>query len=142
MTTTFFKSEFAVRKQLLCYISIIIFCSFISACASRPKLYPNQKFETVGAPAAEADVDQCMAKADEYLKGEKAKQVAKGAGRGAVMGGVIGGLFSGGLRGAARGAVAGGAIGGTASALSPEQLKRQYVNNCLSEKGYQILGWD
>lgn len=120
----------------------ILMAAFLTACASRPKLYPNEKFESVGPVHAESDVDRCMKMADEYLKGEKGKQVAKGAGKGAVMGGVIGGIFSGGLRGAARGAVAGGAIGGTASALSPEQLKRQYVNTCLGRKGYQVLGWD
>lgn len=126
-------------KYLLIAVVIAIFSS---GCASRPKLYPNNKFESVGPQVAESDINDCMKQADEYLKGEKAKQVTKGAGRGAVMGGVIGGIFSGGLRGAARGAVAGGAIGGTASALSPEQLKRQYVNTCLSKKGYHVLGWD
>lgn len=124
------------------FSTLFILALLIASCASRPKLYPNEKFESVGKVAAEADVDDCMKKADVYLEGEKAKQVAKGAGKGAVMGGVIGGLFSGGIRGMARGAVAGAAIGGTGAALSPERLKEQYVNTCLHKKGYQVLGWD
>jgi uncharacterized protein YcfJ len=111
-------------------------------CASKPKLYPNEKFEAVGPTAAQADIDNCIAKADAYLEGEKGKQMAKGAGTGAVMGGVVGVLFGGGIRGAARGAAAGGIIGGTGAALSPEQMKRQYVNTCLGKMGYQVLGWD
>ena len=111
-------------------------------CASRPRLYPNQKFEAVGPKVADADVDTCIKKADAYLDNEKTKQVATGAGKGAAMGGVIGGLFSGGLQGAVRGAAVGGAVGGTAGALSPKQLQHQYVNRCLHEKGYEVLGCD
>ncbi|OFZ18216.1 MAG: hypothetical protein A2Z20_11880 [Bdellovibrionales bacterium RBG_16_40_8] len=121
---------------------LIILSLFLTACASRPRLYPNEKFEQVGAQAAKSDVDACISKADAYLENEKAKQVATGAGKGAVMGGVVGGLFSGGLRGMARGAVAGAAVAGTAGALSPKQLQRQFVNKCLADKGYQVLGWD
>lgn len=124
-------------------ISIIaIVAMTLSACASRPRLYPNEKFESVGQQVAEADIDECMKKADAYLSDEKTKQVATGAGKGAVMGGVIGGLFTGGIRGAVRGAAAGGVIGGTAGALTPKQLQHQYVNTCLAKKGYQVLGWD
>lgn len=112
------------------------------ACASRPRLYPNEKFESVGPKIAESDIDACIKKADEYLSNEKSKQVATGAGKGAVMGGVVGGLLSGGLRGAVKGAAFGGAVGGTAGALSPKQLQHQYVNTCLAKKGYQVLGWD
>lgn len=126
-----------LRRILL----VLVGMSFV-ACASRPRLYPNEKFESVGPKAAEADIDNCMKKAEQYLSDEKSKQVATGAGKGAVMGGVIGGLFSGGLSGAVRGAAAGGAIGGTAGALTPKQIQHQYVNTCLGKKGYQVLGWD
>ncbi len=112
------------------------------ACASRPRLYPNHKYEQVGKPAAEADVEACIAKADEFVDNEKARQVATGAGKGAVLGGVFGGLLSGGISGAVRGAAVGGAVGGTAGALSPKQIQHNFVNQCLAEKGYQVLGWD
>lgn len=120
----------------------IFFIFVLAGCASRPRLYPNAKYEQSGPQAAEADINECMAKADKYLEGEKGKQVASGAGKGAIMGGVIGGIFTGGLRGAVRGAAAGGVIGGTGAALSPKRLHQQYVNTCLGQKGYHVLGWD
>jgi outer membrane lipoprotein SlyB len=115
-------------------------------CASRPTLYPNQKLKTVGKKAAQEDVDKCMADADVYLKSSKGKQVAKGAGSGAAIGaamGTVAGLFTGNVGGGlVRGSAIGAAGGGAAGAISPDQLKQRYVNQCLAEKGYQVLGWD
>jgi outer membrane lipoprotein SlyB len=36
----------------------------------------------------------------------------------------------------------GGVGGGTASALSPDEIKRNFINKCLAGKGYEVLGWD
>lgn len=125
--------------------SVFVLLALVS-CASKPELYPNEKLKSVGKKAAQKDVDRCIADADEYLKSSKGKQVAKGAGSGAVIGGAMGavsGIFSGNLgggliRGGAIGAAGGGAVGG----LSPDQVKRNYVNQCLAEQGYQVIGWD
>jgi hypothetical protein len=83
---------------------------FLTACASKPQLYPNHKFKTVGKEAAKKDIDQCIADADEYLKSSKGKNITKGA--------------------------------GAAGALSPDQVKHRFVNQCLADKGYQVIGWD
>lgn len=119
---------------------------FLTACASRPRLYPNDKYKEAGKTAAKADVDQCIAEAKVYLKSTKGKQVVKGAGAGAAIGaaiGGVGGLFSGDVGGGlVRGGAIGAAAGGTAGAVSPDELKQRYVNQCLSEKGYQVIGWD
>lgn len=32
--------------------------------------------------------------------------------------------------------------GGAAEAISPDQFKKNYVNQCLAEKGYHVLGWN
>lgn len=118
----------------------------LSACASRPQLYPNTKLKEVGKEAAKKDTDACIADADEYLKSSKGKNVAKGAGAGAAIGaamGAVGGLFTGNLGGGLmRGGAIGAAGGGTAGALSPDQVKQRYVNQCLADKGYQVIGWD
>ncbi len=115
-------------------------------CASKPQLYPNQKYKTVGKEAAKKDIDQCITEADAYLESSKGKQVAKGAGAGAAIGaavGAVGGMFSGNMgRGLMRGGAMGAAGGGAAGAVSPAQLKRRFVNQCLAEKGYQVIGWD
>lgn len=126
-------------------IVMCVLCLFAS-CASRPELYPNQKLKAVGKEKAKEDTDKCIAEADEYLKSSKGKNIAKGAGSGAAVGaamGAVAGMFTGNLgRGLVRGGAIGAAGGGTAGALSPDQVKRRYVNQCLADKGYQVLGWD
>lgn len=125
------------------YICMIL---LIVSCASRPQLYPNQKLKTSGKEVAQKDIDHCIADADEYLKTSKGKQVAKSAGAGAAIGaaiGAVGGMFTGNMgRGLIRGGAMGAAGGAAAGAISPDELKRKYVNQCLAEKGYQVIGWD
>jgi outer membrane lipoprotein SlyB len=116
------------------------------SCASKPVLYPNEKFESVGEVNAQEDTEICMKKADKFLKSPKAKKMLKSGGAGALLGGVVGGvagIFTGNIAGsAAQGAAMGGAGGAVAGALSPDELKQKYVNQCLSKKGYQVLGWE
>lgn len=118
----------------------------LAACASKPQLYPNQKLKLVGKDVADKDVEKCMADAEAYLKSSKGKQVAKGAGAGAAIGaamGAVSGLFTGNVgRGVVRGGAIGAAGGGAAGAVSPDQIKQRFVNQCLAEKGYQVIGWD
>lgn len=118
----------------------------LMSCASKPQLYPNQKLKSVGKDIAKKDIDQCIDDADKYLESSKGKQMAKGAGAGAAIGaamGAVGGMFTGNFgRGLVRGGAIGAAGGGAAGAVSPDQIKRRYVNQCLAEKGYQVLGWD
>lgn len=127
-------------------MKFIVMLLVLVSCASRPQLYPNQKLKMVGKEGAKKDIDRCIADGDEYLESSKGKQVAKGAGAGAVIGGAMGavsGMFSGNMgRGLLRGGAIGAAGGGAAGALSPDQLKRRYVNQCLADKGYRVLGWD
>ncbi|WPU64746.1 hypothetical protein [Peredibacter starrii] len=125
------------------YLLLLI---LVVSCASKPQLYPNQKLKSVGKETAKKDTDQCIADADAYLESSKGKQVAKGAGAGAAIGaamGAVSGVFTGNMgRGAVRGGAIGAAGGGTAGAIKPDELKRRYVNQCLAEKGYQVIGWD
>ncbi len=118
----------------------------LGACATRPQLYPNAHLKDVGPEAAQKDIDQCIADAEEYLKSGKGKQIAKGAGAGAVVGaaiGAVGGLFTGDLGGGlVRGSAVGAAAGAAGGALSPDEIKQRYVNQCLADRGYRVLGWD
>lgn len=122
----------------------------LASCSSAPVLYPNAKYESVGAEVAKADIKICEEKADKFLASSKGKQILKGAGGGAAVGSAVGavtGLFTGDFlgsltRGAAVGAAVGAAAGGTAGAITPDQLKRRFTEKCLADKGYQVIGWD
>jgi hypothetical protein len=124
---------------------LLIILLFIS-CASRPQLYPNEKFKEVGKKTAQKEIDHCLGEADVYLKSSQGKKIAKSAGAGAALGatiGAVGGMFTGNMgRGLVRGGAMGAAGGAAVGALSPDEIKRRYVNQCLAEKGYQIIGWD
>jgi uncharacterized membrane protein len=128
--------------KLCLILALLVFVG----CASKPKLYPNEKLKTVGRAQADADIDQCISDADAYLESSKGKQIARGAGAGAAVGAAMGavtGIFTGNVgRGLVRGGAIGAAGGATAGALSPDQIKRRYVNQCLADKGYHVLGWD
>jgi hypothetical protein len=127
-------------------ITLLIIILILSSCASRPKLYPNQKLKSVGKEAAKKDIDKCLSDTENYLESSRGKKIARGAGAGAAIGaamGAVSGLFTGNLgKGLVRGGAIGAAGGGAAGAISPDQIKHRYVNQCLAEKGYQVLGWD
>lgn len=87
-----------------------------------------------------------MEQADKYLDSSEGKKLLKSTGFGAAVGGAMGavtGAFYGNIaEGAARGAAIGGAGGAVSGSLSPNELKQRYVNRCLQEKGYEVIGWD
>ncbi len=130
-----------MKKICSCLLLLIL-----AACASKPQLYPNEKLKAVGKKAAKDDVERCMADAEEYLESGEGKKIAKGAGGGAAIGvafGAITGAFSGNMgSGMVRGGAVGAGVGATGAALSPDQVKRNYVNHCLADQGYQVIGWD
>jgi hypothetical protein len=128
--------HFVPAAALLCF----------AACASRPQLYPNEKLKTVGKEASQNDIDECMKLADDYVSSGKGKKIAAGAGKGAAVGaagGAVAGAFHhNALGGGILGGAVGAAVGGTSSALSPDQVKRNFTNQCLSERGYKVIGWE
>ena len=117
-----------------------------SSCASRPVLYPNETLKSRGKEAGETDINQCMKDADTYMESSAGKKLLKSAGFGAAVGGAMGavaGAFYGDIGGgAARGAAIGGAGGAVSGSLSPDELKHRYVNQCLADKGYHVIGWN
>ena len=116
-------------------------------CATRPIVYPNDKLRRTEGQTLEADIDACMAEARQYLETGRTKQVAKDTAEGAVVGGAVG-AATGAVLGEGRGAGA-GAAGGAAGAFTrsilrsrdPDPVEKAYVNRCLNQKGYDVLGW-
>ena len=127
-------------------VSFILIALSISSCASRPKLYPNDTYKAKGKEASEADINQCLKDADTYMDSSEGKKILKSTGFGAAVGGAMGavaGAFYGDIGGgAARGAAIGGAGGAVSGTLSPNELKHRYVNQCLADQGYNVIGWD
>ena len=135
---------------------IVFVAAALAACTSaKPVFYGNEKYQQVGPTAAERDVAECEALADQAgaTPGQgKAGQVAKSAGVGALGGaaaGAVGGAITGspGI-GAAAGAASGvvwsvvSSMIGWASPARPSDVHVSYVNMCLADRGYQVAGWN
>jgi outer membrane lipoprotein SlyB len=141
-----------MTKTILQVLLVIGLAASILACAAkRPVLGPNAQLEAVGMDAAQQDIDDCLRRAtDAGLESSQAGKIASstaiGAATGAAVGAVAGAVAGGAGRGAAMGA-AGGGTGGFIQGLfhsrgrdfTPEQ--RRLVEQCLSEKGYEVSGW-
>ena len=119
-----------VATGLLMAMTLAVGCTH----AQSPVLYPNAKLETAGKAQAEADISHCRQRADEYVSSgaATAKEVGKdtaagGAGRGAAIG-------------AATGATA-GAVHGAVKSSGPSSVYKNFVDRCLREKGYEVIGW-
>ena len=130
----------------------------LAACAAqRPVLYPNDHLKRAGRELSERQIDECMREAEDYVSssgraGEVAGSTAAGAGTGAAIGAVAGAAGGAVVGHAARGAAAGaaggaaggltrGAIRGLSASGRPDPVVRNYVNRCLREKGYDVIGW-
>ena len=122
-----------------------------AGCATNPVLYPNAKLQDSGRPQAQGDIAYCRQMASDYVSsgGATAKEIGKdtvlgGAGGGAI--GAVGGAIAGGRAGtgaaigAATGALAGAMIG-TVKSVGPSPAYKNYVDRCLYDKGYDVVGW-
>jgi hypothetical protein len=128
----------------------LLLAGLVAGCASpRPVLYPDDHYNQVGPEVAEADIEACMALADQA--GHETDQgagvatnTAVGAGVGAAGGSAVGAIFGSVGRGAATGAVSGavgGLIRGMMNANQPGAVYKNFVNQCLSDRGYRSIGW-
>lgn len=140
----------------------IVAAGTLGACAStggnsssaRPVLYPNAALNRVGDAGARAEVEACMARAQAAGLSPQAQNNATGqrAGQGAAVGGVaaaVGALVTGrNLDSILTSGLAGAAVGGSAGAVSgamqdrPNPIYRQYVQRCVSDKGFEVIGWN
>lgn len=123
--------------------------------SARPVLYPNATLNRVGEVQGRAEADACMARAASagLTPAENTNAVARGAGVGAATGGVaaaVGALITGrGGEGVVRAGVGGAAVGGSAGAVQgafrndrPSSVYRGFVQRCLSDKGFDVIGWN
>ena len=117
-------------------------------------MYSNATLQKAGDARARQDTDACLAKAEGagLTPDEKTNEAGQRAGKGAAAGAVAGALGAlltgGGLEGAVRGGLGGAAIGGSVGAVSGAMTEkasatyRTYVQRCLGEFGYEVIGWN
>jgi hypothetical protein len=122
----------------------------LSGCATqRPVLYPNVKYDRVGPEVAQRDIDDCIRLAESHgITHDSGGKVARGGATGAVIGGAAGagaGAVRGNVgHGAGVGAAAGAAAGVARGAIrsgEPGSVYKGFVQRCLREKGYDVIGW-
>jgi hypothetical protein len=127
----------------------------LTGCATpvaKPAFYPNAHYQRMGPAQANADAQYCaeLAQQSEVTavnKVDAGRSAAAGA-AGVGTAGVVGSLLSGhkpDLKNIAAGAAAIGAGGAAATAagqsVGGSGLYRQFVQQCLAERGYQVIGW-
>lgn len=133
-------------------LAMVIVLSVEGCASTRPILYLNEHFNTVGSKAVERDIEGCMELAEAAgadSGGSDAGQAAArtaggaavGAASGAVGGAVVGAAGSGSAIGAVTGATA-GLLHWIFSEPERSPAFENFVNRCLQERGYQPVGWD
>jgi Glycine-zipper domain len=137
-----------------CFVVAVLASGLVGCATASPVLYQNQKYEDVGRAGADRDIVECEELADgagATADAGKTGQAAKSAGVGAVGGaaaGAVGGAIGGspGI-GAAAGAASGAvwslfsAMFGWMTPSQPSSVHVNYVNTCLADRGYQVVGW-
>jgi outer membrane lipoprotein SlyB len=138
-----------IKEGLRVLLVGVVAVSSLACAAQRPVLYPEGRVEAVGAEAAQRDIDDCLQKASAagYTAnpgGQVAGSIAVGAAAGAAVGAAVGAFAGGAGTGAAMGA-AGGGTGGLIRGLFRSRdlnpVQRRFVEKCLKEKGYEVIGW-
>ena len=128
------------------YLPLVL---LLASCAPKPVLYRDAGYEERGGKdAAAAAVKECRAIAKSEVGKLNLKPVAERSAWGAATGaakGAVTRLSTGDLgRAAASGAAIGGIGGaghGAYEASRPDQVERAYTDRCLSERGWNVLGW-
>jgi len=126
--------------------------ALIAACSPKPILYPNAHYQEVGEAAAQQDIEECkdMAKdAGAKPSQGKAGQMAGGTTAGGAVGSAAGAVGGAVVGSPGRGAMVGAAGGATAGFLRslfrkspPSNAYKQFVQRCLTERGYEPVGWE
>lgn len=123
-------------------ITLSLFVLALSSCSStpsRPQLYPNQTLKDKGNEKAQVDITECLMESETYLKTPEGEKLRKSADSSSI-GTSVGFGFGGGGTGVGLGIGMGG--GGSRRLSGEEQVRRNFTNQCLVNRGYQIVGWE
>jgi hypothetical protein len=134
------------------YILLLLSSFLLTSCAGpQPIIYSTNQSQQASNELIQQDITECKALAenagaDGSSKGADvaagtAKAGAVGAASGAVGGAIAGSVGQGAAIGAA-GAATAGLIHGLFSSSQPSQAYMNFVTRCLTDRGYEISGWD
>lgn len=141
----------AVARARAWLATALVAALALAGCArtQKPVLYPNAHLKRVGQGQAQRDIEACRSLAAEHVESTAGKEIAGGAaigGAGGAAVGAVAGAVTG--RGAGAGAAVGAATGATAGAVKgaarqarPSPVYKGFVNRCLRERGYDVVGW-
>jgi uncharacterized protein YcfJ len=138
------------RTAIAPAVALIAGIALVSCSAARPVLYPNDLYQSMGDAAAEEDVNHCveLAEAHDLPTDKQPEDAAKGAAAGGVVGALVGGAIGAVLGNPGRGAAAGAAGGGTRGGIGGirksgdgDPVYRRFIETCLHDKGYRVIGW-
>jgi hypothetical protein len=147
--------KISIMKNHLALSFAAVAAVLFTGCATpvaKPAFYPNAHYQRMGPAQANADAQYCaeLAQQSEVTavnKVDAGRSAAAGA-AGVGTAGVVGSLLSGhkpDLKNIAAGAAAIGAGGAAATAagqsVGGSGVYRQFVQQCLAERGYQVIGW-
>ncbi len=115
----------------------------------QPNLYPNEFLKKTPYSTVQSDIAGCKAQATSSLNegstGRNAvRSGARTAAKGAALGALAGSISGKAGKGAGAGAAVGGVVGVAGAAKEGRQGSpdwRKYVEVCLEEKGYKVVGW-
>ena len=70
-----------MQSRAIRFLGVAVLASLAGACtASRPVVYPNERVQQAGADIVAADIDECIARANEFAtSGSRGGEVAKDA---------------------------------------------------------------
>ena len=128
----------------------------VAGCATpvaKPAFYPNAHYQRMGAAQAQADAQACAELANQSDVGAvnkvDAARVGAAGAAGVAVAGTVGSVLKGNkpnIKNIAAGAAAIGAGGAAATAagqsVAGSSIYRQFVQQCLAERGYQVIGWN
>lgn len=132
-------------------VALLAVAGLFGCASAKPVVYGNEKYYQVGRAGADRDIEECTRLADEAgaaPSAGRAGRTAERAGKGALGGaaaGAVGGAIGGdpGI-GAAAGAASGvvwNVLFGWMEPEQPDDVHKSYVNQCLTDRGYQVAGW-
>ncbi|WP_338669365.1 hypothetical protein [Pseudodesulfovibrio methanolicus] len=138
--------------QRIWFVLMVILAGLLlAACGpKRPVLYPNAHLDKVGMQVAQADIDDCIMKAEAAganatdagaAAGNVARSGAIGAAAGAVFGAIMGNSVGRAAAATGGAAAAGSAVNEGFKSGDPTAIHKNFVERCLREKGYDVIGW-